>query len=95
MRRLSKFTVIAAASAISLGATAGVLQASQRNTPAEPPTASHGRPPWVLPDGRVDQSKLPSRVPVYGLDGKVERFVDLRTHQGGQNKPDGVITDGE
>src|SRR5438105_8361923 len=67
MQRARKLLATGLASAALI---AGVSIAATGSTSSGPTT-----PPWVGANGVVDVSKMPSRMPLYGPDGKVRGYV--------------------
>ncbi|MFI2367005.1 hypothetical protein [Streptomyces sp. NPDC018833] len=66
MKRAHIIVVAAVAAALL---TTGTLTATATDTPPPPP-----QPEWVTTDGTVDETMLPSQMPVIGPDG--EALVD-------------------
>lgn len=64
----------------------GVLGAATALAAGEPEPPA---PPWVLPGGAVDMSKLPRQIPVLDSTGRVVGNVDPRTFV--NDVPDGTI----
>lgn len=64
----------------------GVLGAGAALAAGEPEPP---RPPWVLPDGAVDMSKLPRQLPVLDPTGRIIGKADPRTFV--NDSPDGTI----
>ncbi|MFI1677348.1 hypothetical protein [Streptomyces sp. NPDC020607] len=63
-----------AVAALLIGAAAATASSAQPDKPPAPPT-----PAWVNADGTVDESKMPSTMPLIGSDGKVVKDANGKT----------------
>lgn len=89
--------VAAASAALLVGGIAVNASAEERPAKSDRP-ATNERPPapptpeWVNPDGTVDESKMPAKMPLIGSDGKVVKNKDgkpLMVKTRGALKPSG------